>query len=67
MIARSYLYVPGNNTAMLERAHTRGADAIIIDFEDAVMLSEKEKARQVFSEWISSAPHAQQIWVRNLT
>ena len=64
MIARSYLYVPGNNTAMLERAHTRGADAIIIDFEDAVMLSEKEKARQVFSEWISSAPQVQQIWVR---
>lgn len=64
MIARSYLYIPGNNAAMLEKAHTRGADALIIDFEDAVMPSEKEKARQVFSKWISCAPQSQQIWVR---
>ena len=49
---------------MLEKAHTRGADALIVDFEDAVAVSEKEKARQVFSEWISSAPQTQQIWVR---
>lgn len=49
---------------MLEKAHTRGADALIIDFEDAVAVSEKEKARQVFSKWITSAPQAQQIWVR---
>ena len=64
MIARSYLYIPGNNASMLEKAHTRGADALIIDFEDAVTASEKEKTRQVFSKWISSAPQSQQIWVR---
>jgi citrate lyase subunit beta/citryl-CoA lyase len=64
MIARSYLYIPGNNASMLEKAHTRGADALIIDFEDAVASHEKEKARQVFTTWISSAPQSQQIWVR---
>ncbi|MEI6845271.1 MAG: aldolase/citrate lyase family protein, partial [Actinomycetes bacterium] len=36
MIARSYLYVPGNNMAMLSKADSRGADAIIVDFEDSV-------------------------------
>ena len=64
MIARSYLYIPANSASMLEKAHTRGADALIIDFEDAVAASEKEKARQIFSEWISTAPRDQQIWVR---
>jgi len=64
MIARSYLYIPANNSSMLEKAHTRGADALIIDFEDAVASSEKEKAREIFSKWISSAPQDLQIWVR---
>lgn len=64
MIARSYLYIPGNNAAMLEKAHTRGADALIIDFEDAIATSEKEKARLLFAEWITAASEHPQIWVR---
>lgn len=64
MIARSYLFIPGNNATMLEKAHTRGADALIIDFEDAVAVHEKERARELFSTWIDSAPNDQQIWVR---
>ena len=64
MIARSYLYIPGNNASMLEKAHTRGADALIIDFEDSVAVNEKEKARDLFSTWIDSATIDQQIWVR---
>lgn len=64
MIARSYLYIPGNNATMLEKAPTRGADALIIDFEDAVAINEKEKARQIFSNWINSTSIDQQIWVR---
>lgn len=64
MIARSYLYIPANNASMLEKAHTRGADALIIDFEDAVAVNEKEKARLIFSDWISTAPQDLQIWVR---
>ena len=64
MIARSYLFIPANNPAVLEKAHTRGADALIIDFEDSVAVADKEKARQAFSAWINSAPIDQQIWVR---
>ena len=33
---RSYLYVPGDAVDKLEKALTRGADAVIIDLEDAV-------------------------------
>ena len=64
MIARSYLYIPGNNAAMLEKAHTRGADALIIDFEDAVADNDKEKAREIFATWIHAVDIDQQIWVR---
>jgi len=33
---RSLLYVPANNQRFIDRAHTRGADAIILDLEDSV-------------------------------
>ena len=33
---RSYLFVPGDAEDKLEKAFTRGADAVIIDLEDAV-------------------------------
>ncbi len=64
MIARSYLYVPGNNMAMLSKADSRGADAIIVDFEDSVSQSEKQSARENFSQWVGSNQISSQIWVR---
>lgn len=42
---RSLLYVPATQPRFVERAHTRGADAIILDLEDAVAPTEKDKAR----------------------
>ncbi len=42
---RSLLFVPGDRPDRIARAHSRGADAIIIDLEDSVALSEKMKAR----------------------
>ncbi|WP_312367295.1 CoA ester lyase [Ensifer sp.] len=45
MMLRSLLYVPGSSPRFLEKAHQRGADAIIIDLEDAVALNEKDAAR----------------------
>ena len=42
---RSMLFVPANNQRFLEKAHTRGADAIIVDLEDSVPTSEKKSAR----------------------
>jgi citrate lyase subunit beta/citryl-CoA lyase len=42
---RSLLYVPATQPRFIERAHTRGADAIILDLEDAVAPAEKDQAR----------------------
>lgn len=42
---RSLLYVPANVSKFVDKAHTRGADAIILDLEDSVPVSEKASAR----------------------
>jgi citrate lyase subunit beta/citryl-CoA lyase len=42
---RSLLYVPVTAERFVERAHTRGADAITLELEDGVAPSEKERAR----------------------
>ncbi len=42
---RSLLFVPGNNPAMLQNASIHGADALILDLEDAVAVREKDSAR----------------------
>jgi citrate lyase subunit beta/citryl-CoA lyase len=42
---RSLLYVPVTSERFVARAHTRGADAIILELEDAVAPSEKDRAR----------------------
>jgi citrate lyase subunit beta/citryl-CoA lyase len=44
-ILRTLLFVPGNRQRMLERAPRAGADAIVVDLEDAVPRSEKRVAR----------------------
>lgn len=42
---RSLLFVPVNVDRFIDKAHTRGADAIVLDLEDGVASSEKENAR----------------------
>jgi citrate lyase subunit beta/citryl-CoA lyase len=42
---RSLMYVPVNVEKYVDKAHTRGADAIQLDLEDSVPPSEKERAR----------------------
>jgi citrate lyase subunit beta/citryl-CoA lyase len=44
---RSLLFVPGNRERMLARAASAGADAIVIDLEDAVPAAEKREARKL--------------------
>ena len=44
---RSLLYVPVVSERFVAKAHTRGADAIILDLEDAVAPSEKDRAREL--------------------
>jgi citrate lyase subunit beta/citryl-CoA lyase len=42
---RSVLYMPGSNARALEKARTLGADALILDLEDAVAPAAKAEAR----------------------
>lgn len=42
---RSLLYVPVNVDRFVDKAHTRGADGVILDLEDSVPPSEKAAAR----------------------
>ncbi|WP_229052085.1 CoA ester lyase [Aeromicrobium sp. Leaf350] len=65
-LPRSYLYVPGNAGSKLAGALGRGADAVIVDLEDAVPLAEKDVARDAVVAWIGTLPAdlATEVWVR---
>ncbi len=43
--ARSFLFVPGNRPERFAKALSSGADAVIVDLEDAVPLDAKDEAR----------------------
>lgn len=63
--ARSYLYVPGDQRDRLGKATSRGADALIVDLEDAVAVDRKAAARRTVAEWLSGQGERRcQIWVR---
>lgn len=48
--ARSYLFVPANRPERFGKALAAGADAVIVDLEDAVPEAEKESARQALMQ-----------------
>jgi citrate lyase subunit beta/citryl-CoA lyase len=50
---RSYLFVPGNRPDRFAKACAAGADAVIIDLEDAVPPLEKAAARAAIAAWLS--------------
>lgn len=52
---RSYLFVPGDQPKKLEKAMASGADALLIDLEDSVALSQKAKARQIATAFLKDA------------
>lgn len=54
-IQRSMLILPVNVPKFVEKSHTRGADAITLDLEDAVPPAEKEKARALVRDSIRLA------------
>jgi len=55
LVWRSMLYVPANNSSFVNKAHTRGADAIILDLEDSVPASERVSARAGLAECVNIA------------
>ncbi|GAA4194755.1 hypothetical protein GCM10023074_17820 [Microbispora amethystogenes] len=53
MVARSYLYVPGDRREKLARARERGADGLVLDLEDAVAPPAKDTAREVVAAFLA--------------
>jgi citrate lyase subunit beta/citryl-CoA lyase len=60
MTPRSYLYVPADRPRLLAGAAGRGADALIVDLEDAVAVPHKAAARAAAAEYLSAGT----AWVR---
>lgn len=51
---RSLLYVPAHQERFVERAHERGADAVILDLEDGVPPADKDAARAALAASVRS-------------
>jgi citrate lyase subunit beta/citryl-CoA lyase len=55
---RTYLFVPGNRPERFAKALTSGADAVVLDLEDAVAPAAKGEARDAIAQWARQAPDA---------
>lgn len=53
-LLRSQLYIPGTNPAMLQNCPWMGADAVILDLEDAVSMDQKDSARDLVTETLKT-------------
>lgn len=62
-VARSYLFVPATSDRKIDKAFAGQADAVIVDLEDSVAVSEKPAARGLLAT-IVSVPRALPCWVR---
>ncbi len=60
---RSFLFAPGNHARRVEKAFTLGADAVILDLEDAVAVSDKVATRRLVAEALAR-PRACRGYVR---
>lgn len=54
-LARTYLFVPGNRPDRFAKALASGADAIVLDLEDAVATEDKAAARDAIARWAAEA------------
>ena len=57
--SRSFLFVPATRTERILKAFSSGADAVIIDLEDAIAPSEKNVARTALMEALARLPATQ--------
>jgi citrate lyase subunit beta / citryl-CoA lyase len=63
MRLRSLLFVPGDRPERMEKALGCGADALILDLEDAVAPAAKPEARRAVAAFVAAHPTAS-LWVR---
>lgn len=61
MSEKSFLFVPGNRPERFDKACAAGADAVILDLEDAVAPAGKEAAREAVRRWLDDGGRA---WLR---
>ncbi len=61
---RSLLFIPGNNPGMLLNADVHGADAIILDLEDAVSPDQKDAARILVRNAVRALSYNTQLVIR---
>lgn len=52
---RTYLFVPGTRGERFSKALASGADAVILDLEDAVAMDDKPAARHAIVDWFQGA------------
>ncbi|MDM0083131.1 CoA ester lyase [Variovorax sp. J31P179] len=52
--ARSLLFVPGHQPTRFDKACQSGADAVVLDLEDAVPLDRKDEARMQVAHWLGA-------------
>lgn len=63
-LMRSALFVPGDRPERFDKAIASGADAVIVDFEDAVEEANKVEARHALARYLDDHP-GPQVWVRS--
>jgi len=56
---RTYLFVPGNRPERFAKALASGADAIVLDLEDAVAPASKHDAREAVAQWCAGIDEAE--------
>lgn len=64
---RSFLFIPGDSEKKLGKVDGCGADAVILDLEDAVAPANKPLAREMIASFMNERPKGSrktQLWVR---
>jgi citrate lyase subunit beta/citryl-CoA lyase len=60
---RTYLFVPGNRPDRFGKALASGADAVVLDLEDAVAADAKDAARDAVRAWAADSTPADRVRV----
>lgn len=60
-ICRSWMFVPGHNVKMVQKAFGLATDGIMLDIEDGVLPAFKPQARQVIAAELPKSPAGEQM------
>jgi citrate lyase subunit beta/citryl-CoA lyase len=63
-LPRTYLFVPGDRPERFAKALASGADAVVVDLEDAVAPAAKDAARATVAQWLGGEAERGRVVVR---